>query len=156
MPLHDYIIDHRGIDWPTLLRDWSWLLPPVITVWIMNRFGDLFVVLDDGTVHMLDVGGGTLRKVAESRDDFANKLDEGDNANQWLMIPLIDELVASGVTLGEGQCYSYKQPPVLGGDYTVENTCVLPIPEHYGAYGSIHNQIKDLPDGTEVVINVKK
>src|SRR6476619_1753634 len=145
MTLHDYIIDHRGIDWASVLRPWSWLLPTALTVWIMNRFGDLFLVLDDGTVHMLDVGGGTLKKVAESRDDFANKIDEDDNANQWLMVPLIDRLVTSGLTLREGQCYSYKQPPVLGGDYTVENTCVLPIPEHYGAYGSIHSQIKNLP-----------
>src|SRR5688572_18857058 len=156
MTLDDYIIDHRGVNWPSVLRDWSWLLPPTLTVWIMNRFGDLFIVLEDGTVHMLDVGGGTLKKVAESRDDFVSKLDEGDNANQWLMIPLIDRLVAAGLTLREGQCYSYKQPPVLGGDYTVENTCVLPIPEHHGAYASIHNQIKDLPDGTQVVLNVKK
>lgn len=156
MTLHDYIIDHRGIDWASVLRAWSWLLPTTLTVWIMNRFGDLFLVLDDGTVHMLDVGVGTLTKVAESRDDFANRLDDGDNANQWLMIPLIDRLVTSGLTLQVGECYSYKQPPVLGGDYTVENTCVLPIREHYGAYASIHTQIKDLPDGTEVVINVKK
>ena len=156
MTLHDYIIDHRGIDWPSVLRDWSWLLPATLTVWIINRFGDLFIVLDDGTVHMLDVGGGTLKQVAETRDDFANKLDEGDNANQWLMIPLIDRLVNAGLTLREGQCYSYKQPPVLGGDYTVENTCVLPIPEHYGVYGTIHKQIKDLPDGTHVVIDVTK
>ncbi|HEX4797252.1 MAG TPA: T6SS immunity protein Tdi1 domain-containing protein, partial [Humisphaera sp.] len=151
-----YIIDHRDIDWESVLRAWSWLLPTTVTVWIMNRFGDLFVVLDDGTIHMLDVGGGTLKKVADSRDDFANKLDEDDNANQLLMIPLIDQLVTSGLTLREGQCYSYKQPPVLGGAYTVENTCVLPIQKHYGAYASIHSQIKDLPDGMQVVINVKK
>ena len=155
MNLHDYIIDHRQVDWSTVLRGWAWLLPPTLTVWIMNRFGDLFIVPGDGAVHMLDVGGGTFQKVAESRDDFANKLDEGDNANQWLMIPLIDRLVSSGLTLREGQCYSYKQPPVLGGGYTVENTCVLPIAEHYSAYGSIHEQIKDLPDGAHVVIKVK-
>jgi hypothetical protein len=156
MTLHDYTIDHRGIDWPSMLGDWSWLLPATLTVWTMNRFGDLFIVLDDGTVHMLDIGGGTLRKVADSRDDFTTKLDEGDNANQWLMIPLIDRLIASGFTLREGQCYSYKHPPVLGGDYNVQNTCVLPIGEHYAAYASIHNQIKDLPDGTEVVLKVTK
>jgi hypothetical protein len=156
MSLHDYIIDHRNVDLSTVLRGWSWLVPATFTVWIMNRFGDLFIVLDDGTVHMLDVGGGTLKKVAESRDDFGNKLDEGENANQWLMMPLIDRLVAGGLTLREGQCYSYKHPPVLGGGYTVENTCVLPIPEHYGVYGSIHNQVKDLPDGTRVVIDWTK
>lgn len=156
MVLHDYIIDHRQVDWPSVLHGWSWLLPPAFTVWIMNRFGDLFIVPDDGTVHMLDVGAGTLTKMAESRDDFANKLDEGDNANQWLMSPLVDRLVASGLTLREGQCYSFKQPPVLGGNYTIDNTCVLPIPEHYGADGSIHGQIKDRPDGSQVVISVKK
>ena len=156
MQLDDYIIDHRGVDWASVLRGWSWLLPTTLTVWIMNRFGDLFVVLNDGTVHMLDVGGGTLNRVAESRDDFANKLDGDDNANQWLMIPLIDRLVADGLAVREGQCYSYKQPPVLGGDYTVENTCVLPISDHYGFYASIHSQIKDMPDGTQVAINVKK
>jgi Domain of unknown function (DUF1851) len=43
------------------------------------------------------------------------------------MIPLVDQLLAAGVTLKKGECYSFKQPPVLGGDYTVENTCVLPI-----------------------------
>lgn len=41
---------------PFRLRDWAWLLPSTLTVWLINRFGDLFVVLDDGTVHMLDVG----------------------------------------------------------------------------------------------------
>lgn len=156
MKLDDYIIDYRGIDWASVLRDWSWLLPTTFTVWIMNRFGDLFVVLDDGTVHMFDVGDGTLKQVAESRDDFANKLDEDDNAYRWLMIPLIDRLVANGVILREGQCYSYKQLPVLGGDYTVENTFVLPISEHYSVNASIHSQIKDLTDGTHVAVNVTK
>jgi hypothetical protein len=154
--VHDYIIDHRGVDWPSILRDWSWLLPATLTVWIMNRFGDLFVVLEDGAVHMLDVGGGTFAKVADSRGDFAKKLDEGDNANQWLMIPLIDRLVASGLTLRDGQCYGYKVPPILGGDYTVENACVLPIAEHYGVNASIHKQTKDLPDGTQVVVRLTK
>jgi len=60
--------------------------------------------------------------------------------------------VQAGITLIEGKCYSYKQIPILGGDYTVENTCVLPIKEHFGVCGSIHHQIKELPDGAEVTI----
>ena len=154
MSIYDYLIDQRGLDWPSLLDEWTWLVPATFTVWMMNRFGDLFLVFDDGSVQMLDVGGGTLTSVAESRDDFADKMDEGDNANQWLMIPLIDRLVANGITLSEGQCYSYKQPPVLGGGYTVENTCVLPFREHFGFYGSIHRQLKDVSDGTQVVLRM--
>jgi hypothetical protein len=82
----------------------------------MNRFGDLFLVIDDGSVHMLDIGGGTLTKLAEDRDDFCRKIDEGDNANQWLMIPLVDGVVVAGLKLSPGQCYGYKRPPVLGGE----------------------------------------
>jgi hypothetical protein len=155
MPLTDYLIDHASFDWKSLLHQWSWLLPPRFTVWLMNRFGDLFIVLEDETVHMLDVGAGTLQKICDSRDTFAEMLDHADNANNWLMIPLIDQLVAREMTLGEGECYSYKLPPVLGGSYQIDNIFVLAIPKHYGAYGSIHSQLKDLPDGSQVVIKVK-
>ena len=154
--IDDYIIDHAEFDWLTLFDKWTWLLPNNFTVWIMNRFGDLFIVLEDGTIHMLDVGRGSLEKVAEHRDDFAQKVNIDDNVNDWLMIPLVDQLVAFGLTLSAGQCYTYRQPPVLGGDYTVDNVVVMDIPQHYAVYGSIHQQIKDVPDGTEVRIKTRE
>jgi hypothetical protein len=150
----DYLIDPSHIDWPKALASWSWLLPPRFTVWLVNRFADLFLVLPDGTVHMLDVGAGTLTRLADSRDDFRAKIDEGDNANQWLMIPLVDRMVAAGVALRPGECYGFKTPPVLGGDYTVENAGSLPVWDYLTAYGSIHEQLQDVPDGGEVVLKV--
>ena len=72
------------------------------------------------------------------------------------MIPLVDRLVAAGVLLKPGECYSFLTPPVLGGDYTVENTVVLPVAEHYGLYGSYHDQLRGVPDGTKVVLKVRK
>jgi hypothetical protein len=150
MNVHDYLIDHAGFDWPRLLSDWAWLLPRELTVWLMNRFGDLILVFPDGTVHFLDVGVGTLERVADSREDFCRKIDEGDNANQWLMIPLVDELVAAGLRLQPGRCYCFKRPPVLGGEYAVDNAALLPIAEHYGFLGSLHGQLKDVPDGGQV------
>jgi hypothetical protein len=150
----DYLIDQSGIDWPKALAPWSWLLPREFTLWLVNRFADLFLVLPDGTVHMLDVGAGTLTKIAESRDDFCNKIGEDDNANQWLMIPLVDRMVAAGVVLQLGQCYGFKTPPVLGGDYTIENAGPLPVWDYLGGYGSIHEQLQDVPDGSQVVLKV--
>jgi hypothetical protein len=150
----DYLIDQSGIDWPKALASWSWLVPPKFSVWLVNRFADLFLVLPDGTVHMLDVGAGTLTKVADSRDDFCTKIDEGDNANQWLMTPLVDRMLAAGVVLRPGHCYGFKTPPVLGGDYSVENAGPLSVWDYLGAYGSLHEQLRDLPDGSEVILDV--
>jgi len=156
MNVHDYLIDHRGFDWPNILVDWTWLLPDnEFTLWLMNRYGDLFIVTASGSVHLLDVCGGSIKKVAESRYDFCNRVDEDDNGNNWLMIPLVDKLVAAGKLLKEGRCYSFVLPPVLGGDYTVENTSDLNVVEHFGVYASIHRQIKDLPDGTRVNLKVE-
>jgi hypothetical protein len=156
MRVEDYLIDHQDFDWPTILADWAWLLPQdEFTIWLMNRYGDLFLVVEDGTVHMLNVGGGSLEVLAESRDEFCRRLDEGNNANEWLMIPLVDSLVKAGKVLESGRCYSFIIPPVLSGEYTVGNTATLPIAEHYGVNASIHDQIKDLPDGTQVRLHTK-
>ncbi len=152
--LADYLIDQTGIEWPKVLASWSWLLPPKFTLWLVNRFADLFLVLPDGTVHLLDVGVGTLTKLADSRDEFGVKIDEDNNANQWLMIPLVDEMIANGVVLGPGQCYGFKTLPVLAGDYTVENAGPLPVWDCLSAYGSVHEQLQNVPDGSHVVLQV--
>jgi hypothetical protein len=150
----DYLIEQSGIDWSKALATWSWLLPPRFTLWLVNRFADLFLVLPDGTVHMLDVGVGTLTRLADSRDDFAAKIDEDDNADLWFMIPLVDQMVAAGVVLQPAQCYGFKKPPVLGGDYRVENAGPLLLWDYLASYGSIHEQLRDVPDGTQVVLKV--
>jgi hypothetical protein len=152
--IHDYLVDQTGIDWKDALSSWSWLVPPKFTIWLVNRIADIFIVLPDGTVHMLDVGAGSLTKVAESRDEFSERIDEGENANDWLAIPLVDKLVAAGMSLQPGQCYAFKKLPILGGDYMVENFALLAIADWLGACGSIHEQLRDVPDGTQVVLKV--
>ena len=96
MDLNDYLIPQAGKDWKALLSGWFEILPRSFTLWMVNRFGDLFVVLDDDSVHMLDVGIGRLKRLANSRAHFATLLDVGDNANNWLMIPLVNACVGSG------------------------------------------------------------
>jgi hypothetical protein len=155
MSVDDYLIDHTGFDWAQLLDDWRWLLPAMFTVWLVNRYGDLFMTTPDGCVHMLDVGAGTLTQVADNRDDFVIKIDEDNNANDWLMIPLVDRLVSAGMLLKPGECYSLVLPPIVGGDYTIENTAVRQIAELYAFNGSIHEQMRDVQDGEEVIFTVK-
>ncbi len=104
MDINDYLIDQNGIDWGMLLAEWIPRLPPEFTVWMVNRFGDLIVMLEDGSVYYMDFSANELRRIAESRDDFIKKIGNDDNANDWLMIPLVDACVAAGMQLRPNQC----------------------------------------------------
>jgi hypothetical protein len=152
--LTDYTIDPAGVDWPDLLSSWAWLLPKDVAVWIVNRFGDLFLTFDDRSVHMLNIGEGSLTRLATDREQFASVIDRGNRANDWLMIPLVDRLVTAGLTLRPDECYSYIQLPILGGTYTVDNMRVVPLAHPYKAFGPIHEKLKDLPDGTRIKFDV--
>ncbi len=152
MNIHDYLIDQTGLDWESLLEEWHWLLPSEFRVWLLTRMGDLFITVPDGSIHMLDVGAGKLQRVAQSREEFCTKMDMPEVADDWLMIPIVDQLVASGAVLGSGHCYSYRTLPTLGGTYKADNRMALPIREHFGAWGSLQRQISEVPDGTEIII----
>jgi Domain of unknown function (DUF1851) len=154
--IDNYVIDHAGLDWPSLLQEWHWLLPPRSPVWLFTRAGDAFVERPDGSIHMLDVGAGQLHKVAASRNEAAAKIQEPEVAKDWLMIPVVDQLVASGSVLAAGQCYSFKMLPALGGSYGPEGRTVLPIREHFGGWGSMHRQLLDVPIGSQVRIVVRE
>ena len=154
MRLTDYLIDQNDLVWAELLRPWRWLLPAEFTVWMVNRFAELILVFEDGSVHYLAVGDGELKQIAENREDFFQKIDEGDNANDWLMIPLVDHCVDAGLPLSPGECYAFRQLPVLGGDYTVDNVIVAKLAGYHEYAAIIHERIRDYPDGTKVVIKV--
>jgi hypothetical protein len=150
MNVHDYLIDQNGKDWAELLSGWLGALPPSFTLWLVNRFGDVFVVFEDDSVHMLDVGIGAIRRVADNRDHFSTEIDADNNANNWLMVPLVDRCVAAGLNLGDNQCYGYKIPPMLGGEYAVGNFEPTDLSVHYSFLAEIYQQTKDLPDGAQI------
>jgi hypothetical protein len=150
MDINDYLIDQAGKDWPTLLKDWIPPLPPTFTLWLVNRFGDLFVVTDDNVVHMLDVTATVFKRVADNRDHFATLLDSDDNANNWLMIPFVDACRAANMQLSPNQCYGFKVPPLLGGPYELANIEPTDIAVYYSVLADLYQQTKDLPDGSRI------
>ena len=154
MNLSDYLIEQQGIDRGTFLSCWAELLPPSFTVWLVNRFGDVFAIYDDGSVHMLDVSNGTVQRCANSRDEFADLVDRDDNADHWLLLRLVDRCVAAGLTLSAGQCYAFKMLPFLGGEYTPGNVYAIAIESCYPFLADIFQQTKDLPNGSQVKIVV--
>ena len=156
MKLADYLIDQEEKDWAAMLADWSPPLPETFTVWMVNRFGDVFAVFEDESVHVLALDTGEVTRLADDREHFCQLIDEGNNANDWLMISLVDQCVAAGMRLGSGQGYWFKTPPVLGGKYVVENIEPGDLAVNYSFAADIWRQTRDLPDGTKVRLVMKK
>jgi hypothetical protein len=150
MDVMDYLIDTENKDWGELLSAWRFLLPQSFNVWLVNRVGDVFAVFEDESVHMLDVGRGTLERVADNCDHFVTRIDQDDHANTWMMVSLVDACRKAGVKIGPNQCYGFKIPPMLGGSYEVENMEPTDLSVHYSLLGEICEQTKDLPRGTKV------
>src|SRR5688500_4199877 len=101
MKVADYLIDCSSFDWQELIATWHWRLPHAFTAWTMNRFGDLFLRTEDGKIHVLRLDDGSLQCLADSKDQFCDLIDNAETANDWLMIPLVDRLVAAGKFLKE-------------------------------------------------------
>jgi hypothetical protein len=156
MNLSDYLLDHCGRDWATLLAGWADLLPSEFTVWMVNRFGDVIAVLDDGSVHLLDSGNGTFEQIGDDRKHFAELMDIEKNANVWLMIPLVDDCVNAGMELAPDQCYGFKLAPLLGGEYAVRNVAPISLAENLDWLSDLWRQTRDLPDGSRVRLVVKR
>lgn len=127
----DYLLDPDKADWPTLLQPWRKLLPREFSIWLVNRFGDLFLVAGDDTVNWLVITEGILVPVADDWQDFQRRIDEGNNAEDMLHPTLIDELVAAGKTLNPGECYGLRTSTLAGGAYTVDNVVVRNLADQF-------------------------
>jgi hypothetical protein len=137
-----------------LTENWTWLIGSDKKVLLVTIIGDMFVMDKSKRVYWLDVGTGEFKLVADCIDDFEEKLKNVEQVNEWFMIELATALRHSHNKLKDGQLYSYKMLPIIGGEYSPDNFAPLDIIEHFGYTGAIHKQIKDLPDGTKVEIKI--
>lgn len=152
--IQNYLLPVDRDDWSKLLAAWKEILPTEYSPWLLSRFGELFVEQADGKIGMLQVSCFQYLVVAEHRQDFEAWLADPDKMRDWFLAPLVDYLVASGKGLPPGKCYSFITPLGLGGQLIEENVMVIPIEEHFGCFGAIFQQIKDLSDGSQVVLKV--
>ncbi|HEX2584914.1 MAG TPA: T6SS immunity protein Tdi1 domain-containing protein, partial [Steroidobacteraceae bacterium] len=131
MNINDYLIDQSGKDWGVLLQGWMPPLTADFTLWLVNRLGELIISTPDGSIHWLDAGANKLHQLATSREQFAQLLDHGNNADKWLRISLIDACRQTGMTLASDECYGFKIPPILQGQYEVTNLQPTKLAAHY-------------------------
>ena len=149
--LNDLTVNFSHLDRQAILEDWRWLIGTEKQPILLSAIGDAFLQdPDDGSIHLLDVGSGTLEPIAASVPEFQELLRDTEFVTNVLVPQIIVEARNAGKTLGPGELYSFEHPPVLGGEYSAENMVPTDILVHFSISGQIHHQVKDLPPGTPI------
>ena len=147
-----YILPAARSDWTELLADWQPLIPPQSSPWVLTKFGEVFFSQPDGKIGKLEVSGFQYHVVAKDKIDFQEWLVDPDKLSDWFLAPLVDQLESSGRMPGSDQCFSFIIPLGLQGRLAADNVMTIPIREHFGCWGELFQQIKDLPDGSQIVL----
>lgn len=153
--MNEYLLPPEERDWLALLENWNWLLPDTFGVWMVNTFGDIFLITESGEVALLDINAGRLTTLAASQDDFIEKLSDAGNAAAWLYMPMVEALRAKGAVLPYGSCYAFNRPPLLGGEFHPENVRIADFEPHLAFTGDLAGQLRDVADGAEVGLKVR-
>jgi hypothetical protein len=148
------IIETEGFDAAKLLATWRWLVNDSYTILFATQLGDLFLKDSNGQIFWLATDSGELRNVASDESSFFQQLNNPQTVIDWFATPIIDCLIASKMVLAKGQCYTYFTLPILGGSYEPDNFKLVDLQTHFDIWGPIHEQIKEIPDGTEIVFKV--
>jgi hypothetical protein len=138
-----------------LVEAWLWMIGEDKRLILISSVGDMFLQNENRGVFWLDVGRGELIQVADSVEEFEALLEDEETIREWFLVELVVALKREGMQLVPGKLYGYKKLPVMGGEYAPENFELTDIEVHFQLAGQIHEQIKDLPDGTTIEIKVK-
>jgi hypothetical protein len=98
----------------------------------------------------------SCEKVARNADDFAALLRDEEFRTDWEMARLVRGASQKLGPLADGRCYCFKLPTVIGGNYEPANMGTISLSELISFSGDMAEQIKDIPDGGQIEINLSR
>jgi len=148
--------DIDGISSERLLREWQWLIPGQFSLLAVNAFGDLFLQDVHGSVHRLEVTSGKISIVAASGVEFWEAARDARKKKDWFLEERAELAERKGCSPGKGQCVGGKTPFVFKESANMpDNMYVADLYEYVSSMGDLHSQMKDVPDGAQVRINIQ-
>lgn len=148
--MNDLTISPEGINREDLLSDWTWAMEEPMLPVLLTALGDVFAQGESGAIYFVNVIEGRINRVADDSAAFQNLLTDTEFVTEHMFPSRIVHFRAAGKTLSPKHVYSYKQPLVLGGEDDVDNIEPTFASVHISLHGQIHEQVKDLPEGTPI------
>lgn len=131
---------------------WGWTGVDPVSMIATNAFGNVVFQSADETIWRICPEELSCTSIALNRSQFEQLWVTEDFQIDWQMTAMVELAHARLGPLLAGQCYCLKMPSVLGGEYSEANIGINEIAELLAFAGELAEQIKDLPDGSQVII----
>ena len=121
-----------------------------------NKFGNLLIRDLEGRVWRLCPEDVYCEVVASNEVEYEKLINDSDFLEDWNMENLVNVARKKLGSLSGTRKYCLKIPGILGGDYAEDNLGTAPLEEMIAFSGNIAEQIKDLPDGAQIKLEITK
>ncbi len=135
-------------------NSWGWCGIDPIAIVDENEFGNLMIEDSQGKYWRLCPEDLYCEIVANNREELNQLATDQEFLEDWYMQALVEQAKAHLGQTSEDRKYCLAIPGVLGGEYSVSNVKSSPLSELVRFSGSLAEQIRDLPDGTQVKLEV--
>jgi hypothetical protein len=135
-------------------KAWGWIGLDPANVVATNSFGNLIVRATDGAYWRICPEELSCKRAAQDAVEFQALWTDDEFRTDWEMSRLADLARQKLGPLPEGRCYCLKLPAVIGGSYDATNLGTISLSELISFSGHMAEQIKDVPDGGQIQIEI--
>ncbi len=135
-------------------ESWGWIGLAPTEIVAENDFGNLILKDAEGKYWRFCPEDLYCEIVAQNQREMDSLACDQDFIDDWEMKALGAEARSILGELPAGMKYCLKVPGILGGEYGGSNLAMITFKELISFSGYVAEQIKDLPDGSQVEFQV--
>ena len=135
-------------------KSWGWSGIEPEEVVGENDFGNLMIKDLQGRYWRLCPEDICCQLIAQNKDELDALFSNQEFLEDWYMSALVEQAKEHLGELTEGRKYYMVTPGILGGEYGISNIKTAPLVEIIRISGDIGSQIKDLPEGAQIKLDV--
>ena len=136
-------------------KSWNWTNQIPKEILDINDFGNIIFKSEEGQVFRICPEELDFSLIANTVEEFKVLKKDKDFIIDWEMKTLIDFSNNHLGALKEDEKFCLKLAGVLGGKYEAENLGKISFLELISFSGNLAKQIKDLPDGAKIELNIE-
>ena len=133
---------------------WSWTEVKAEELLDVNKFGNLIFRCSNDRIWRICPEELSINCIGKDAQEYLEMRSNKEFIIDWEMEILVDIAKEKYGALESDKVYCLKTPSVLGGKYELENIGAISLEELIKVSGDLANQIRDLPDGTQITLKV--